>query len=114
MMPRRRDVKVKLKRGEGETYLCDVPGCPKEGIPLSQDMAKNHRKTFKKYGVCLKQYLNLDVNAIPPSIKSKRGESIYPRACVNPNCPKGETFLTKTIYNYHKRNYDEFAVCMRD
>ena len=55
MVPRSRDAKVKLKRGPGDSYLCDMPGCPKSGMPLSQDMAKNHRKTFKKYGVCLKQ-----------------------------------------------------------
>lgn len=55
MVPRKRDMKRKLKRGEGESYLCDIRGCPKAGMPLTQDMAKNHRKTFKKYGVCLKQ-----------------------------------------------------------
>ena len=47
-------------------------------------------------------------------IKSKKGESIYPRKCANPECPKGDQLLKKTVYNYHKRNFDDRGVCMRE
>lgn len=114
MVPRKRDAKRKLKKGEGDSYLCDIPGCPKSCMPLSQDMAKNHRKTYKKYGVCLKQQLTLKGGAKSLIIKSKKGESIYPRRCANPNCPKKDKLLKKTVYNYHKRNFDEHGVCMRE
>ena len=54
MVPRKRDKKRRIKKGEGEGYICDIKGCPKAGMPLTQDMVKNHRKTFKRYGFCLK------------------------------------------------------------
>ena len=114
MVPRRRDAKIKLKRGQCESYLCDMPDCPKSGMPLSQDMAKNHRRNFKKYGVCLKQLLAQKVGPQSLREKSKNGETIYPRRCSNPNCPQGDQLLRKAVYNYHKRNLNEHGVCTRD
>ena len=115
MVPRSRDAKKQFKRGQSGGYLCEIPGCPKSGMPLTQDVAKNHRKSFKKYGYCLKQQFTKKGG--PPYTlidKSKNGESIYPRRCLNQDCPMGDQLLKKSVYNYHKRNFNEHGVCTRD
>ena len=80
-----------LRCEDGSMYLCDQKGCPKAGQPLSLFVAKNHRKTFKKYGACFKS-LNIKADGEMPTYqtKSKVGESVYPRKCANEGCPKGD------------------------
>ena len=99
-----------LRYGDGEMYLCDNEGCPKAGQPLSCDTNKNHRKNFKKYGAC---YKSLSIDQLSYQIKSKTGESVYPRKCPNPGCPLGDKLLTKCTFNLHKRSFEEYNVCNR-
>ena len=95
-------------------YLCDMEGCPKAGQPLTHNMIKNHRKTFKKYGACFKSLkVENEGETLSHQIRSQAGKSIYPRKCENPGCPNKDELLSKCVYNNHKRSFAEYNVCNR-